>query len=441
LIKYQSRTVRTPSLETLFHLVDKYGGITLFSAGLEMKSDNKELTGINPVIVLTETTLTYGQTSRPVKSPLKELDKLTDALENLPKEIGLLGYLSYDFKDRIEEKGLYNHHRQGIYEDCYFALYEYYYVTTRNSKESSLYKLSFNFPYKKHDNLLPKREEKKLGISSIERTSQTRDTFSRNVEKIISHIKEGEIYQANLTRSVHGKTSSNGMSLALDLASSNRIEYGVFAKIPGGYVISTSPELFFSVEGGNILSSPIKGTTPRGKNKSEDRRLKEELLHSEKNLAELAMITDLMRNDLSRVCEPGSVKVSPFPLIMNLENVFHLYANITGRLSQSILISDIIRALFPGGSITGCPKIRACQIIELLEDKPRGIYTGSFGIINSKNQAKFNIMIRTVFLQENDFFYNVGGGITLLSQGNEEFNETIHKGENICQALKTEELE
>ncbi|MDC7221385.1 MAG: anthranilate synthase component I family protein [Spirochaetales bacterium] len=446
MINWKQKNIKNYSLEELFSLCHRYKGISLFSSGLDQDEKNRELSGINPVIVLTEGELKYGDNIRAIDSPLDELDKLVELISHLSEDLGLLGYLSYDFKDRLEEPGLFDPKRQGIYEDFYFVLFEKYILSHRGADSCKEYTLSFDFPYSSLGNTVILPSENSESSSDLEErsarikgTSHNRKGFSRNVRKTISHIEAGDIYQANITRKVEGTTSYDAVELALKLASSNRIEYGVFAHIPGGHVISTSPELFFKTQGKEILTSPIKGTTPRGNNPREDEKQRNGLLHSEKNLAELAMITDLMRNDLSRICNYGSVQVSPFPQLMELENVYHLYSDIRGRLSHNITTGDILKAIFPGGSITGCPKIRSCQIIERLEGEPRGIYTGSFGIIKPKGNSLFNIMIRTLFLQGNHFFYNVGGGITLLSDEEEEFEETRHKGENICRALDTEE--
>ena len=210
---------------------------------------------------------------------------------------------------------------------------------------------------------------------------------------------------------------------------SNRIEFGVFYKFNDQYIISTSPERLFCSDGKTITASPIKGTV-----QNTDNQAANQLLNDKKNLRELAMITDLLRNDLSKICKPGSVVVNGFPILKTLNNVFHLVADIEGELVETRM-SNIFKALFPGGSITGCPKIRACQIIEELEQKGRGPYTGSFGYISGTNHADMNILIRTVLIQENRISFNVGGGITLLSQPEDEFEETQHKAKNIVQAL------
>jgi len=200
-------------------------------------------------------------------------------------------------------------------------------------------------------------------------------------------------------------------------------------------LVSTSPELFFETKGNIIKTSPIKGTVSRSDNTDEDIFNKNQLLNSPKELAELAMIVDLLRNDLGKICHYDSVIVTDFPLVQSLQNVYHLYADITGILNTQSF-ETIIQALFPGGSITGCPKIRACQIIEELEKQGRGAYTGSYGRINFDGSMQFNILIRTLFYYQNgDFSYNVGGGITLKSDPEAEFEETVSKGLNILGAL------
>jgi len=272
-------------------------------------------------------------------------------------------------------------------------------------------------------------------------TSLNRTGFESAVDKTVEYIKRGHIYQANITRAIYGETKQTLIQSAMKLYRSNRITYGVFASIPGGQVISTSPELFFKTGEGRITASPIKGTIARGRTTEEDRSNREELLHSEKNRAELAMIVDLLRNDLSKVCRPGTVEVPSFPILMTLDNVYHLYADVTGDLKAGIKIGEILRQTFPGGSITGCPKIRACQIINELEPVPRGIYTGSFGRIGFRGDTVFNIMIRSLFRSGSRIIFNVGGGITLLSHPSEEYEETIHKGANIWKAVNMEAVE
>ena len=152
------------------------------------------------------------------------------------------------------------------------------------------------------------------------------------------------------------------------------------------------------------------------------------------------MIVDLLRNDISAICKQGTVTVKGFPLLKELKNLYHLYANIEGKLEPGIGLSHIIKAVFPGGSVTGCPKIRACQIMDELERGGRGLYTGTFGYADFQGRMDFNIMIRSLFMKGHRFIFNVGGGITLLSTPEDEYQETIHKASPLWEALGLEDI-
>jgi len=440
MIKYNTKEVPTPSVETLFGLIDRYSGVSLFSARTE---EDKEYSGFNPVIIITEKTIQIGNEFRNINDPLTELDKILSDYSYLPDDISLLGYISYDYKDRLEEKDLYVRKEQNIYPDFYFALYEHYIISSRKTDSAQLISLLFPFDHKKVKPELNKIEfdrHKNSKTAVYKGTSLNKQEYMDAVKKTVQYIKQGDIYQANITRAIYGETPLQPLETALELYHSNRIAYGVFASVPGGFIISTSPEMFFKTENGQIQASPIKGTINRCRSEKEDERNKMELLHSEKNIAELAMIVDLLRNDLSLVCVPGTVKVPQFPILMTLDNVYHLYADITGELLPQTGIGEILKKTFPGGSITGCPKIRSCQIIDELESTPRGVYTGSFGKISFKGKSVFNIMIRSLFQSGTRIIFNVGGGITLLSDPEEEYEETIHKGTNIWKAINMENI-
>ncbi len=439
MIEYNSKKLETPQIPELFNAVDHFGGISLFSSQTD---DDREYTGINPIIILTEEQLQYGYEKQTISDPMKALDKLISAHSYLPEELSILGYLSYDFKDRLEEKGLYERRTQGIFPDLYFAIFEHYIISGRNENKAEIYTLEFPFDYKSVAlNLFPFSKTPEEKISRYKGTSMNKKQHMKGVSQTVKYIREGDIYQANITRAIYGETEFSPVENAVNLYYSNRIAYGVFACIPGGHVISTSPELFFKTEAGHITASPIKGTIMRGNSHYKDDKNREELLQSEKDIAELAMIVDLLRNDLSLVSIPGTVKVPQFPILMTLENVFHLYADVKGELIPGKGTGEILKQIFPGGSITGCPKIRSCQIIDEIERVPRGIYTGSFGKIGFNGDSIFNIMIRSLFQSENTIIFNVGGGITLLSDGEEEYEETIHKGANIWKAIRMENIQ
>lgn len=441
MIKTSIDDIKTPQISELFHLTDEHRGICLFSSSTD---SDTEYTGLNPVIILKESYLQVGTDRHSINDPLKELDAILERYRDLPEEISLLGYISYDFKDRLEEEGLYEKKQQSIYPEFYFVLFEHYIISSRDSDSAQLYSLNFPFEF---DSVSLELTAERVpvydlkGQTGYKGTSLNRKAYMDAVSRTVEYIRAGDIYQANITRAIYGKTDMTPVQTALNLYASNRISFGVFASVPGGHITSTSPELFFKTECGYITASPIKGTIQRGKTEKEDLGNKEELLQSEKNIAELAMIVDLLRNDLSQVCLPGTVNVPRFPILMILENVYHLYADITGELIPGTGIGRILKKTFPGGSITGCPKIRACQIIDELESTARGVYTGSFGRISFNGKSQFNIMIRSLFQSGRDIIFNVGGGITLLSDPAEEFDETIHKGRNIWKAINMERVE
>jgi para-aminobenzoate synthetase component 1 len=191
------------------------------------------------------------------------------------------------------------------------------------------------------------------------------------------------------------------------------------------------------VEGDRVITRPIKGTRPRGVTPEEDAANQSELLSSTKDKAELTMIVDLERNDLGRVCEFGSVKVNQALTLESYAQVHHLVAEIEGRLSPYHDDIDLLAAMFPGGSITGAPKIRAMEIIEELETHQRGVYTGAIGYIGMDGRSAWNISIRTIVRSGEVWSYNVGGGIVADSVPEEEFNETLSKAEGMKSALET----
>jgi para-aminobenzoate synthetase component 1 len=442
MIKFTEKTITTPSMRSLFHCVVRFRGISLFSAST---GDDREYTGLNPQIIITGKTLQKGKSILPIDNPLQELENLLKEYSDLNEEISLLGYITYDFKDRFEEQGLYKRRQQNHYEDFYFALYEHYVISVRGTVNSRLLTVNYPFEYRSSD----VEKELQRELPSLEQlpkksyykgTSLNKEEYKKAVKQTIDYIKNGDIYQANITRAIYGETEYTAQELGLKLYESNCIPFGVFASVAGGYIISTSPELFFRTENGKISASPIKGTITRSPSVETDTANKEKLLDSEKERAELVMIVDLLRNDISHLCLPGTVKVPRFPQLMTLENVYHLYADITGELLPSASISRILKKIFPGGSVTGCPKIRACQIIDKLEPVPRGVYTGSFGRISFNGNSVFNIMIRSLIQNDSQIIFNVGGGITLLSDPEKEYEETIHKGRNIWRAINMENI-
>ena len=184
-----------------------------------------------------------------------------------------------------------------------------------------------------------------------------------------------------------------------------------------------------------LESWPIKGTIPRGRDAREDARNAKRLTASEKDDAELSMIVDLVRNDLGRVSEPGSVKVEGHRELMKLSHVMHTYSRVSGKLARGKDLFDAIRSVFPGGSITGCPKKRTMEIIDKLEDFKRGIYTGSAGYISFSGDADLNILIRSILLKDGRIWFQAGGGIVIDSDAGKEYEESVDKARAIMETL------
>jgi len=223
--------------------------------------------------------------------------------------------------------------------------------------------------------------------------------------------------------------------LYLRLRQINPAPFACYLEFPELTIVSASPERFLRLQGDFVETRPIKGTRPRGKTEEEDKALSQELITSTKDRAENIMIVDLERNDLGRVCRFGSVKVSEMAIMERFPSVFHLTSTVTGRLRQDKNSIDLLRATFPGGSITGAPKIRAMEIIEELEPTKRSIYTGSIGYIGFNGNIDLNIAIRTFIVKKEKVYFQVGGAIVYDSDPEKEYQETLDKGRALINAL------
>ena len=253
-------------------------------------------------------------------------------------------------------------------------------------------------------------------------------SYFKTIKKIKDYIAMGDTYQVNYTMPVSFRLKGSHADLYLLLRSRQAVSYSAFIKDGNLSVLSLSPELFFLRDGAFIKSMPMKGTISRGKNLKEDIRLARRLKEDNKNRAENVMIVDLIRNDLGRCSETGSVHVPKLFTIERYETLFQMTSTVEGRLRSGILWKDIFRSIFPCGSVTGTPKIRTMEIISELEAHPRDVYTGAIGFIGPDNQAAFNVAIRTVTLDKDQGIINVGSGITIDSDPDEEYEECILKG-------------
>jgi len=263
----------------------------------------------------------------------------------------------------------------------------------------------------------------------------TRDDYIHAILKAKEYIAAGDIYQVNLSQRFSAQVSTPPFELYKILRALNPAPFAAYLKFGEGIIISSSPERFLRISGRSVETRPIKGTRPRGKSRVEDERLKGELLESTKDKAELIMIVDLERNDLGKVCEYGTVRVPEIIILESYATVFHLVSTITGKLKEDKDHLDCIKACFPGGSITGAPKIRSMEIIDELEPTQRKIYTGSIGYIGFNQQTDLNIVIRTMLYGDGTVHFQVGGGIVADSDPQLEYEETLHKGKALIEAL------
>lgn len=270
---------------------------------------------------------------------------------------------------------------------------------------------------------------------SIEKDFETFDSYAQKIEEIKEMIRDGIVYQVNLSHERIFKGSRDPYACFYTLSTKNPAPFSAYFKHSNFTIVSSSPERFLKKEKGLLETRPIKGTIARGKTKAEDLENKKSLLNSEKNLAELMMITDLMRNDLGKVCKPGSVKTIKVAHLEAYSNVFHLLSIIQGVPDMDMHSIDLLGSCFQGGSVTGCPKWTALLAIKQFENRCRGIYTGSIGYFNGNGDFDFNIAIRTILFYEDKIQVSLGGAITIDSDAHSEYLETMQKGESIFQSL------
>ena len=263
----------------------------------------------------------------------------------------------------------------------------------------------------------------------------THEGYLKAVEAVREYIKAGDIFQANLSQRFEADMPVPPYELYRRLRRINPAPFAGYLNFDGVAVVSASPERFLRLQKGVVETRPIKGTRPRGKDRGEDERLALELVQSIKDKAEHMMIVDLERNDLGRVCRYGTVRVSELMALEKYSTVFHLTSTIEGHLRPGKSAIDLLKATFPGGSITGAPKVRAMEIIDELEPTRRSVYTGSIGYIGFDGGLDLNIVIRTILVKGGRAYFQVGGGVVYDSDPEGEYIETLDKARALIRAL------
>jgi len=274
---------------------------------------------------------------------------------------------------------------------------------------------------------------------SAVRVHLTREEFEARVAAVVEHIRAGDVFQVNLTQPFTAVFAGDPRALFWRACAVSAAPFSAYLEFDRRLqVLSASPEEFLAVRDRAVETRPIKGTRPRGATPSADHRLLAELLASDKDRAELAMIVDLMRNDLGKVAVAGTVTVGPFPEHASYAQVHHTFACVRARLREEVTLADLLAATFPPGSVTGAPKLRAMEIIEDLEVVRRGVYTGAIGWFGPGDACHLNVAIRTLTLVGSVARFNAGGGITAASDPAAEHAECLHKAAGWLRALGAE---
>lgn len=377
------------------------------------------------------------------KDPFIALEKLVNKYKinydsSIPFIAGAIGYFSYDIGRTIEVLPSTAKKELEI-PDAIFNFYNNLIIFDLQNKKTFISSLGMGEEIEDIEEKLKDYKEilepKVLESNNKFISNFEKEDYEKEILKLREYIRSGDVYIANMTRQVWCYNKENSFSIYEKLRSINKAPFSVYMNFKDFQVISSSPERFLYVKDGVVHTRPIKGTRPRGKNSLEDMKNRKALENSEKDKAELLMIVDLERNDLSKVCKPNSVKVTELFKIEEYATVFHLVSTIEGELEDGVSAVKCIRECFPGGSITGAPKIRAMEIIEELEKIRRNLYTGSIGYFDLRGNCDFNIVIRTIIKKDDKAYFGVGGGITWDSKEEDEWFETIDKGKALMRVL------
>jgi len=429
---------------------DREWSVFLDSGGKRIAGGRYDIFAADPYLTLTtrgpltEIQRRSGSTTSardPLEILREELGPVIASDSDLPFCGGAIGYFAYDLGRRYE-------HWQEIAErdidmpEMAIGLYDWAVVVDHQEARSWLVGQG------KDDRTFDRWDELQNELSDVRRkihaplevldavqSNLDRSRYDKAFEKIKTHIKEGDCYQVNLSQRFTAPVDGSGWSAYEGLRVSSPAPYSAYIKLPFGEILSSSPERFIRVRDDRVLTQPIKGTRPRGSSPAEDRALASELEQSRKDRAENVMIVDLLRNDLGKNCAPGSVRVTSLFDVETFANVHHLVSSVEGVLAPDRHAIDILRGSFPGGSITGAPKVRAMQIIEECEPQRRSIYCGAIGYIGFDGSMDTSITIRTLLRSGNKIHAWAGSGIVADSDADLEYQECLDKASGLLAVL------
>ena len=353
---------------------------------------------------------------------------------SIPFPGGMVGFFGYDLARRLERLPTIAIDDSGL-PDMALGLYDWAVLVDHQRETSHLVgqgrdprtRRNWNHLVERFSRPVPPRRREPFRVEGGLRSNLDYPEYCRAFVRIQRYIRDGDCYQVNFSQRFEAGVRGDPWFAYELLRRRNPAPFGGFLATPWGEVLSCSPERFLKVVDRSVETKPIKGTAPRGETPEEDERLRKGLLHSAKDRAENLMIVDLLRNDLSKNCDRHSVKVPALFQIESYASVHHLVSQVSGQLAPGKDALTLLEGAFPGGSITGAPKLRAMEIIESLEPNRRGIYCGSIGYIGFDGSMDTNIAIRTLTHRGGEIRFSAGGGIVADSDCRSEYEETLHK--------------
>lgn len=390
-----------------------YGETTLITQGDQQQSVNDD-----PMLL--------------IEQALHQLPPVTDS--PYPFCGGILGLWGYDLARRFEQLPAIA--KQDLTTpDMAVGLYDWALIADHQLQSLTL--VSMSDVQSRYQWLLAQHAptQQRLRLTADWQSNLSRQQYQQRFARIQAYIQAGDCYQINLAQRFSVPYQGNEWQAYQALSQQNRAPFSAFLRLPTSSILCLSPERFLSVDQQQIQTKPIKGTLPRGNDAHSDQQQQQQLLNSAKDRAENLMIVDLLRNDIGRIAEPGSVAVPRLFEIESFPAVHHLVSTVTGRLPPEASPAQLLRACFPGGSITGAPKIRAMEIIDELEPDRRNAWCGSIGYLSRCGRMDSNITIRTLIAEQQQLFCAAGGGIVADSDCQAEYRETFHKVSRILPVL------
>ncbi|AYB48516.1 aminodeoxychorismate synthase component I [Candidatus Williamhamiltonella defendens] len=392
---------------------------------LHMASDVIEKSELDPFMLLNQ--------------ELNKLNLTAEPQSDLPFLGGALGLFGYDLGRRIERLPEKNQKDIDL-PDMAIGIYDWALIADHHKKKLTLVchnHIELRLQWLEEQKNKASHFTQPFKLNSGWQSSMSRDAYGQKFRQIKKYLHQGDCYQINLAQRFSADYQGDEWQAFLHLSQNNQAPFSAFMRLPNNTVLSLSPERFLYLKNHHIQTRPVKGTLPRLPDKAQDEQQASRLASSKKDRAENLMIVDLLRNDIGRVAQPGTVKVPELFVVETFPAVHHLVSTIAARLRQEYTCTDLLRACFPGGSVTGVPKVRAMEIIEELEPHRRNLYCGNMGYISLCGTMDTNITIRTLLTERGKIHCWAGGAIVADSEEQAEYQETLDKIARILPQLKT----